>query len=242
MNEHRQLEKTIISQRAVRQDKTIVEHIHVLEEAKRVTDKELARTQIELEKKDIVIRSLQTMKSKMQTESEDLALKYTRELRSKEQEIKDHDKKFSEVLVNLEKERRGREEAELNIHRVQTELRQTREQAELQSRYETKELERGWRKEKDRLESKIVDLEKTCNASSEAQIEQQSQIVSLQSQVRELRCVLDEAEVERTLLQKARRALQAELESLKIDHSESKPSSDDERNPLPSAANGPSRR
>lgn len=172
----------------------------------------------------------------MQTESEDLALKYTRELRSKEQEIKVYDKKFSEALVSLEKERRGREEAELNIHRVQTELRQTRQQGELeappgkesQSRYETKDMERVWRKEKERLETKILDLERICSASSEAQIEQQSQIVSLQSQVGELRCVLDEAEVERTLLQKARRALQAELESLKIDHSESKPLSDNE--------------
>jgi myosin protein heavy chain len=84
----------------------------------------------------------------------------------------------------------------------------------------------GWRKEKERLETKIVDLERACEASSGAQTEQQSQIVSLHSQVRELRSVLDEAEVERALLQKARRALQAELESVTIDHSESNVPSD----------------
>lgn len=62
-----------------------------------------------------------------------------------------------------------------------------------------------------------MDLEKICEASKDSQTEQQSQIVSLHSRIRELRGVLDEAEVERALLQKARRALQAELESMKTD-------------------------
>lgn len=119
-----------VKQLVSKQDKTIVEHVHVLEEAKRVTDKELVRTQTELQKKDIIIRSLQTTRSKMQGEAEDLAIKYSRELRDKEQEMKVFEKRFSEALINLEKERRGREETELNIHRVQTELQQARQQAE----------------------------------------------------------------------------------------------------------------
>jgi myosin protein heavy chain len=230
-----------------KQDKTIVEHVHVLEEAKRVTDKELTRVQAELENRDATIRSLQTAKSKMQGEAEDLALKYGRELRSKEQDIKYYEKKVAETLVNVEKERRGKEEAELNTHRVQTELRQARLQGEeLSERLAASEKSRrtieneleslldgpqvadlqsessksaGWQKEKERLETKIADLEREYEASTGAQTEQQSQIVSLQSQVRELRTVLDEAEVERTLLQKARRALRAELETIKSDQS-----------------------
>ncbi|KAJ3931027.1 MAG: nonmuscle myosin heavy chain b [Lentinula lateritia] len=76
----------------------------------------------------------------------------------------------------------------------------------------------GWRKEKERLETKIHDVSKAYEASTAAQTEQQSQIVSLHSQVRELRGVLDDVEADRALLQKARRALQAELEGIKLDH------------------------
>jgi myosin protein heavy chain len=78
--------------------------------------------------------------------------------------------------------------------------------------------ESGAKKEKERLETKIADLTKAFEASSAAQGEQQSQIVSLHSQVRELRGVLDDVEADRALLQKARRALQAELEGVKLDH------------------------
>ncbi|KAF6744008.1 myosin II heavy chain [Ephemerocybe angulata] len=62
----------------------------------------------------------------------------------------------------------------------------------------------GWKKEKERMETKIRDLEKAYEASTGGQAEQQSQIVALHSQVRELRAVLDDAEADRALLQKAR--------------------------------------
>lgn len=76
----------------------------------------------------------------------------------------------------------------------------------------------GWKKEKERMETKIRDLNKAYEAATGAQTEQQSQIVALHSQVRELRAVLDDAEADRALLQKARRALQAELETIKLDN------------------------
>lgn len=75
----------------------------------------------------------------------------------------------------------------------------------------------AWKKEKERLETKIQDLNKAYESSTAAQNEQQSQIVALHSQVRELRSVLNDAETDRALLQKARRALQAELEAIKLD-------------------------
>jgi len=68
------------------------------------------------------------------------------------------------------------------------------------------------------METKIGDVTKAYESSAAAQAEQQSQIVSLHSQVRELRGILDDAEADRALLQKARRALQAELETIKLDH------------------------
>lgn len=70
------------------------------------------------------------------------------------------------------------------------------------------------------METKIRDLEKAYEASTGGQSEQQSQIVALHSQVRELRAVLDDAEADRALLQKARRALQSELDSIKFDQTD----------------------
>lgn len=101
---------------------------------------------------------------------------------------------------------------------------------ELQLRHDDEVYNGGaWKKEKERLETKIQDLVKAYDSSTAAQTEQQSQIVSLHSQVRELRSVLNDAEADRALLQKARRALQAELESIKLDNVDtSKLSSDTE--------------
>ncbi|KAJ8508333.1 hypothetical protein ONZ45_g9391 [Pleurotus djamor] len=76
----------------------------------------------------------------------------------------------------------------------------------------------GWKRERERLETKIEDLNKAYATSESAQADQQAQIVALHSQVREFRSVLNDAEAERTMLQKARRALQAELESIKLDY------------------------
>lgn len=89
---------------------------------------------------------------------------------------------------------------------------------ELQLRYDDEVYNGGaWKKEKERLDTKIDDLNKAYEAATAAQGEQQTQIVALHSQVRELRGVLSDAESERSLLQKARRSLQAELEGIKLD-------------------------
>lgn len=92
---------------------------------------------------------------------------------------------------------------------------------ELQLRYDDEVYNSGgWKKEKERMDTKIKDITKAFEASTLAQTEQQAQIVALHQQVRELRGVLDDAEAERSMLQKARRALQAELETIKLDHSD----------------------
>lgn len=62
-----------VKQLESKQDKTIVEHVHVLEEAKRVTDRQLADAQKELKEKAVYIRSLEKMKHSLAGEAEDLA-------------------------------------------------------------------------------------------------------------------------------------------------------------------------
>jgi myosin heavy chain 9/10/11/14 len=92
---------------------------------------------------------------------------------------------------------------------------------ELQLRFDDEVYNGGaWKKEKERFETRIQDITKAYESSTGAQAEQQSQIVALHSQVRELRSVLNDAEADRALLQKARRALQAELESIKMDYTD----------------------
>ena len=248
-----------VKQLLSKQDKTIVEHVHVLEEAKRVTDRLLQEAQLELRRNEKFIRSLQSAKSKMASEAEDMAVKNERELRTKEKEVKMQQEKVTQALVGVEKERKGKEEAELQILRLQYELQQVRNHAKdvedqllavqqskstledevdklareagnsgsslavngLQRQYDDNHNHNnnsGWKKEKERLKTRIADLEKAYEASTGAQTEQQTQILALHSQVRELRGVLDEAEADRTLLQKARRALQGELEMIKLGH------------------------
>lgn len=103
--------------------------------------------------------------------------------------------------------------------RLREDNRKTRsDYDELQLRYDDEVYNGGaWKKEKERLDTKIDDLNKAYEAATAAQGEQQAQIVALHSQVRELRGVLSDAENERSLLQKARRSLQAELEGIKLD-------------------------
>jgi myosin protein heavy chain len=99
---------------------------------------------------------------------------------------------------------------------------------ELQLRYDDEVYNSGsWKKERERLETKVADINRAFETSTAAQGEQQSQIVALHSQVRELRNVLSEAEADRALLQKARGALQAELEAIKLDHVEANKMSSD---------------
>lgn len=106
-----------------------------------------------------------------------------------------------------------------SITKLREELRKARSNNdELSLRYDD-EVYNGaaWKKERERLETKIADVSRAYDSSVAAQAEQQSQIVALHSQVRELRSVLNDAEADRALLQKARRGLQAELETIKMD-------------------------
>jgi myosin protein heavy chain len=95
------------------------------------------------------------------------------------------------------------------------------ERDELQLRYDDEVYNGGaWKKEKERLETKISDINAAYEASNNANAEQQAQIVSLLSQVRELRAVLDEAEADRSALQKARRQLEGRLNDIAQHHVE----------------------
>ncbi|KAF7356757.1 Myosin II heavy chain [Mycena venus] len=258
------------------QHTTIVEHVHVLEEAKRVTDRQLAEAQAELANNQAYIRSLEKAKQRLTSEAEDLTRETERErleLRAKEKMVRAQEEKMGKALADAERVRKDKDVSELQTRRLQIELESSQRQVEELTRQlqqargdqaqldmdlrrladdtgdaplsmarrvaqlegqliEAKSTPRGspsrysidgsdWRREKERMESRIAELTKAYEASTAAQAEQRSQIGALHSQVRDLRGVLDDAEADRMLLQKARRALQSELETIKSDHVDS---------------------
>ncbi|TDL22507.1 nonmuscle myosin heavy chain b [Rickenella mellea] len=125
--------------------------------------------------------------------------------------------KYQTELAQLSEELQSQREG---LSRLREENRKLRsDYDELQLQYDDEVYNSaGWKKEKERLETKISDLTNAYESSAAARGEQQSQIVALHSQVRELRSVLEDAETERAMLQKARRALQAQLDGIKLEH------------------------
>ncbi|OAX41215.1 hypothetical protein K503DRAFT_848546 [Rhizopogon vinicolor AM-OR11-026] len=209
-----------------RQDKTIVEHVHVLEKAKKVTDQQLKEAQEELQKNAIYIRSLEARETKMdQAENRHRLLQQLQDERQQHQkDIAErafaHDQtrnKYQAELAQLSEELQAQRDTMTRLREDNRKIHSDYD--ELQLRFDDEVCNGGaWNREKERMETKIADLTKAFEGSTAAQSEQQAQIVSLHSQVRELRSVLNDAEADRAMLQKARRSLQAELEGIKLDH------------------------
>lgn len=115
-----------IKQLESRQDKTIVEHIHVLEEAKRLTDRQLAEAKAEMEQQTAYIRSLEKAKSGLTREAEDLARESERErvaLRAKEKSWATQEERTAKAIEDAGVQRKAKEEAELQARRLEIKLR-----------------------------------------------------------------------------------------------------------------------
>jgi myosin protein heavy chain len=120
-----------VKQLESRQDKTIVEHVHVLEEAKRVTDRQLADAQKELESQATYIRSLEKAKARLANEVEDLARVTEKEhtvLRSKEKAARAQEALVKKAVLEAELERKNRHVSEANVRRLQGDLQETQDQ------------------------------------------------------------------------------------------------------------------
>ena len=111
-----------VKQLESRQDKTIVEHVHVLEEAKRVTDRQLADAQKELESQATYIRSLEKAKARLTNEVEDLARVTEKEhtvLRSKEKASRAQESLVKNAVLDAELERKNRRLSEAKVSRTE---------------------------------------------------------------------------------------------------------------------------
>ncbi|KAF7303718.1 Myosin type II heavy chain [Mycena indigotica] len=122
-----------VKQIETKQHTTIVEHVHVLEEAKRVTDRELADARAELEQNRAYIRSLEKAKTGLMREAEDLTRETERErleLQAKERLVKAQEDKMVKAVAEAERDRKEKDAAELQTRRLQIELQSTQRQVE----------------------------------------------------------------------------------------------------------------
>ena len=172
-----------------RQDKTIVEHVHVLEEAKRVTDRQLADAQKELESQAAYIRSLEKAKTRLTNEAEDLARateKEHAELRSKEKAARAQEALAKKAVLEAERERKNREALEAHVHRLQDDLQATRDQVA-----EANQQFLSMQRSKDELEAELARLaDETDGADSLAKIQRQYQV-----RITQLEAQLEESQV-----------------------------------------------
>jgi myosin protein heavy chain len=170
-----------------KQDKTIVEHVHVLEEAKRVTDRQLADARLELEKQTAYIRSLEKAKARLAGEAEDLARETEREQiesQRRERAVRAQEERVARALADVEAERRAREAAELQTRRLQADLTSVKGRAE-----EMEDQLSHVQRAKENLEAELVRLadETPGNGASLAKFQRQyeSRIASLEEQLRD---------------------------------------------------------
>jgi myosin heavy chain 9/10/11/14 len=195
-----------IKQLESKQDKTIVEHVHVLEEAKRVTDRQLAEAQVELEKARVYIKSLEKVKVRLAGEAEDLQQEKERELREREKRARLQEDKTHKVLLELEKERQSKGDLDLQSRRMQSDLKAAQGQiAEL-----TEEL-KSVQRSKENLEAELDRLaDETDGMDSFARLQRQ-----YEGRISELEEQLGESELARSTANRIKDHLERQHEEIR---------------------------
>ena len=187
-----------VKQLESRQDKTIVEHVHVLEEAKRVTDRQLADAQKELESQAVYIRSLEKAKARLTNEVEDLARVTEKEhlvLRTNEKATRAQEALVKKAVLEAELERKNRQVSEANVRRLQEDLQATQKQvAEVTQQF------LSMQQSKDELEVELARVADETNGSEtlvKIQHQHQARIGQIKTELqRELADVKDRLKVE----------------------------------------------
>lgn len=166
-----------------KQDKTIVEHVHVLEEAKRVTDRQLADAQLELQKNAAYITSLEKTKSRLSREIEDYARQTEQEgfeISKKEKAIRLQEQKVAQALGEAEKERKSREASEMRIKRLQADLQHSQRQIT-----DVTQQMMAIQRSKDNLDTELARLADSTESTSMTKMQRQyeAKISQLESQL-----------------------------------------------------------
>ncbi|KAG8835466.1 hypothetical protein FRC17_003033 [Serendipita sp. 399] len=185
----------------------------------RLTESEQRISELEarLEDESREFTDMELFRRRIKEEMEDERDQYQKDLASRDFTIDQTRQKYQAELIQLSEESRYLRDSISNLreenHKMRSEL------DEIQLRYDD-EVYAGtsWKKEKERMSTKILDLTSAYESSKMTQAEQQSQIVALLSQARELRAMLDENEAERVALRQARSQLETRLSEIAQDH------------------------
>lgn len=173
-----------ISQLKSKQDKTIVEHVHVLEAAKKVTDGQLADAQVELQRLTTYVRSLEKAKIRLSTEAEDYARETERErqdLRAKDKALKIANEKLAKSEAAIAEERHAKEAMETQNRRLQGEMQILQSQLADSARQMS-----AVSRSKDALEAELANLAddgETKNAMANLRRQYEARIHQLQMQI-----------------------------------------------------------
>lgn len=184
-----------IKQLKANQNKTIVEHVHVLQEAKRVTDGQLEEAQRELAKERSKTALLEKTKTRMIGEAEDAARAHEQELialRSNDKNARTLEQKASKAVSDMEREKKLREASEMQAKRLQSDLQMAEGQVS--------DLERNLhtiQRAKDSLESEITSLAAdgdTANSMKKMRRDYETRITQLEVQLEDAEAAKTTAE------------------------------------------------
>ncbi|KAG0323583.1 hypothetical protein BGZ99_002716 [Dissophora globulifera] len=139
--------------------------------------------------------------------------KHRKEVEESEQVLETIKRKYQKEIRQLVTEI---ELEKANIQKMRETHRQlSAELEEVNNRFDQElRSNQSWKKDKERLETRINDLSMSYQDALEMQDEQQVQIVNLLSQVREYRASLDEAQAARSALEKIKRGLEQRLDDV----------------------------
>lgn len=152
-----------IKQLESRQDKKIVEHVYVLEKAKKVTDQQLKDAQEELQKNTVYIRSLEKAKLALTREAEDFVRENKMEqveLRAIEKTARANEERALKALAALDSERKAREVAESSNRRIHADLNSVKDELEA-----TRDQLSAVQRSKDGLENELSKLAEETDAN-----------------------------------------------------------------------------
>ena len=149
-------------------------------------------------------------KKRLQHELEDYRSQRAMDVEDKETSMEQTRRKYQNEFSTLTSELQIERENVIHVRSENTRIRDELE--ELRSKWDDEVLNSSsWAKEKSRLEMTLQDLSSSREEAINAHNDAQGKIVSLLSQVRNLRSSMDDIAAERDMLQKEKRGLEARL-------------------------------
>ncbi|KAL3468636.1 myosin tail [Aspergillus heterothallicus] len=149
-------------------------------------------------------------KQRLQNELEDYRNQRAIDIEDKETSMEQTRQKYQREITTLNNELEMEREKVLNVRGESSRLREELE--DLRSKWDNEVLNSStWAKEKSRMEIMLQDVTTSRDEAASAHNEAQSRVVSLLSQVRSLRTSVDDVTVERDMLLKEKKMLEARL-------------------------------